>query len=530
MRTKNLKENGITLIALIITIIILLILAGVSISIVVGDNGILNQAVNGADRTNIARELEMLQMAVSGSLNEKLEINGDNLKTNIENGLGNNDFEFTDNGDGSYKAKINSSDRLYYIEENGNIISPENMIEMGTADELKAFRDEVNSGNTYDGYYISLTSDITLDINEIWEPIGLYPMESATPDAETNKPFSGVFDGNGHEIDGIYINTTDKVQGLFGIIRNGKITNLKIGENCNITGGTGTAGTVGYIYDNSIISNCYNQSNINGSNTSVGGVVAIAYTNCSIINIYNTGDINNLGDIAGGLVAYADNNIFIQNSYNKGDINSQGEAGGILGHAGGNISINKCYNKGDVVGISEVGGMCGNFVVYTSKVNQSYNSGSIQSLGGNEESGNSNVGGIVGLNSGGSIIDCYNIGTVTGINNNVGGIIGLNRGTLENSYNIGIVSGSVNYIGGIVGNNDEFYFSDNDTTYIGEINNSYSLEGVALNLYGTNDSIIGEECSFKTSSELQGLYTILGSAFIEDDENINNGYPILIWQ
>ena len=71
MKIKN-EKSGITLIALIITIIVLLILAGVSISIVIGDNGILNQAVNGADRTNIARELEMLQMAVSGSLNEKV--------------------------------------------------------------------------------------------------------------------------------------------------------------------------------------------------------------------------------------------------------------------------------------------------------------------------------------------------------------------------------------------------------------------------------------------------------------------------
>ena len=38
------KERGITLIALVITIIVLLILAGVSISLVVGENGILSQA------------------------------------------------------------------------------------------------------------------------------------------------------------------------------------------------------------------------------------------------------------------------------------------------------------------------------------------------------------------------------------------------------------------------------------------------------------------------------------------------------
>ena len=38
------KEGGITLIALVVTIIVLIILAGVSISMIVGDNGIITQA------------------------------------------------------------------------------------------------------------------------------------------------------------------------------------------------------------------------------------------------------------------------------------------------------------------------------------------------------------------------------------------------------------------------------------------------------------------------------------------------------
>lgn len=40
------KEQGITLIALVITIIVLLILAGVSLSLVAGENGILKRAEN----------------------------------------------------------------------------------------------------------------------------------------------------------------------------------------------------------------------------------------------------------------------------------------------------------------------------------------------------------------------------------------------------------------------------------------------------------------------------------------------------
>ena len=40
---KN-KEKGITLIALVVTIVVLLILAGVSISMLTGENGIITQA------------------------------------------------------------------------------------------------------------------------------------------------------------------------------------------------------------------------------------------------------------------------------------------------------------------------------------------------------------------------------------------------------------------------------------------------------------------------------------------------------
>ena len=58
-------NNGVTLVALVITIIVLLILAGVSISLVVGDNGVLNQAVNAADNTNRAAVQTELEMAVT---------------------------------------------------------------------------------------------------------------------------------------------------------------------------------------------------------------------------------------------------------------------------------------------------------------------------------------------------------------------------------------------------------------------------------------------------------------------------------
>ena len=59
------NQNGITLVALVITIIVLLILAGVSISLVVGQNGVLTQASNAVITNAKATALQELQMAVS---------------------------------------------------------------------------------------------------------------------------------------------------------------------------------------------------------------------------------------------------------------------------------------------------------------------------------------------------------------------------------------------------------------------------------------------------------------------------------
>ena len=64
-----LKNNkGITLIALVITIIVLLILAGVSIAMLTGENGILNQADKAGDETNRAEALERVNMELNAQL------------------------------------------------------------------------------------------------------------------------------------------------------------------------------------------------------------------------------------------------------------------------------------------------------------------------------------------------------------------------------------------------------------------------------------------------------------------------------
>ena len=66
LKKKSLKtSNGITLIALVITIIVLLILAGISISMLSGDNGILQQTTTARTRTIHANVLEQMQLEAS---------------------------------------------------------------------------------------------------------------------------------------------------------------------------------------------------------------------------------------------------------------------------------------------------------------------------------------------------------------------------------------------------------------------------------------------------------------------------------
>ena len=85
--TKQLikTSNGITLIALVITIIILLILAGVTIATLTGDNGILTQAGKAKDKTTEAESIERVQVEVAGSYGLDGKINIDQLNKNLKN-------------------------------------------------------------------------------------------------------------------------------------------------------------------------------------------------------------------------------------------------------------------------------------------------------------------------------------------------------------------------------------------------------------------------------------------------------------
>ena len=82
--SKKSKINGITLIALVITIIVLLILAGISISMLSGENSILNQAGRARDITGEKSIAERVQLAYMGALSEgKGTVTTEKLQTEL---------------------------------------------------------------------------------------------------------------------------------------------------------------------------------------------------------------------------------------------------------------------------------------------------------------------------------------------------------------------------------------------------------------------------------------------------------------
>lgn len=107
-------------------------------------------------------------------------------------------------------------------------------------------------------------------------------------------------------------------------------------------------------------------------------------------------------------------------------------------------TISNCYNTGSVSGLGNLGGVNGYNDGGT--ITNSYNAGSVS---GTERY----VGGVSGYNDGGTITNCYNVGSVGG-SGYVGGVNGWNKGIITNCYNTGSVSGTGVNVGGVIGRNE----------------------------------------------------------------------------
>ena len=123
------RKNGITLIALVITIIVLLILAGVSISALMGDNGILTNASNASEQSLIGTEKEQLSVAYSsckadnavGSMGIDAVISASQLQSKMNSSYGSGKVDVEQVGN-LLTVKYLNTNRLYSINQDGIVL------------------------------------------------------------------------------------------------------------------------------------------------------------------------------------------------------------------------------------------------------------------------------------------------------------------------------------------------------------------------------------------------------------------------
>ena len=113
------EQKGVTLIALVITIIVLLILAGVSIAMLTGDNGILTKASSSNETNSIAQIKEDVSLAVSEIMANKADptYNGNESTLSIKN-IARNDASLTITTDSLAETEITDSSASFDVTVN----------------------------------------------------------------------------------------------------------------------------------------------------------------------------------------------------------------------------------------------------------------------------------------------------------------------------------------------------------------------------------------------------------------------------
>ena len=156
---------------------------------------------------------------------------------------------------------------------------------ISTPEELVAFSDRVNSGETFTGVHVMLSSDLDMSSVGEFRPIGVY---------ESEHYFYGVFDGQGHTIKNLQITTLEGKEnsGLFGTLA-GSVCNLII-EDSYVKGSACGAFCSIAIGENSILYNCQAKNvTIDAPYTDIiGGQYLGKKANCVVDNEGNPDELN----------------------------------------------------------------------------------------------------------------------------------------------------------------------------------------------------------------------------------------------
>ena len=220
---------------------------------------------------------------------------------------------------------------------------------ISTEESLRAFAAAVKADDGKGTYSLSgvsfyLANDIAL--TGTWKPVG--NGVSAFKDF-----FAGTFDGCGHTISGLNVQSSTANQGLFAAINQAAIRNLNVSGTVNSTVSY-VGGIVGKVQDGTI-ENCSFSGSVTGGGYTGGIAGGLSSNNVTISGCVNAADVT--GTTAGGILGYGKKTVAIRDCYNTGSVTGSAKAGGIVGQLQKG-TIENCYSIGDIGGkASQKGGI-----------------------------------------------------------------------------------------------------------------------------------------------------------------------------
>jgi hypothetical protein len=197
-----------------------------------------------------------------------------------------------------------------------------------------------------------------------WDPIG-----------SSDDPFTGTFDGNGHQISDMVINRTTRDRiGLFGSVEEGTVKNLGV-ANASVNGHDYVGGLVGWMSE-SALDNCCFIGNTSGESgpehysNYIGGLVGYSLWG-SVSNCNTTGNVHGGGRYHGGLMGWNEEG-FVENCCSNANVNGGEMVGGLIGYQWG-YEVIRSYSTGNVTGCCAAGGLVGYISGWSRVCNSHYN-------------------------------------------------------------------------------------------------------------------------------------------------------------
>ena len=242
----------------------------------------------------------------------------------------------------------------------------------------------MSMSDNFKGKTVKLGSDITINTGDAKNWASTAPGNEWFPISTLDKPFAGTFDGQGHTISGMYINSTERFLGLFSVTAKEAVVK------------------------NFSLKNSYIRSTVDAypQSASIAGIA-----NGTFDSIYSDAIVDVEGTYGAGMFARATSKASISNCWYDGTVTLRGKyGGGILGvNEGGDVTINNCLNTGTVISTynkdhyPHIGGIIGSV---TSKgagtIKNCLNVGKIEVQGFTVASGNT-VGAIIGRFAGNTV-------------------------------------------------------------------------------------------------------------------------------